>query len=639
MKTRRNVTRHLVRPLLWAGLAVNLGACASTPRPTAESAAPTVAEAQAFVARVDRELRELWTRSARAAWVNATYLGDDTDKLSAEAEEAVMAYLSETIPAATRFDGLAGVPDADARALSLLKRASTLPAPADPAERAELAETAVWLQSTYGKGKYCKPANAGGEKDGPAKDGPAKDGPAGGARESCQTLGELSKTLATSRDPAALLEAWTGWHAVAPPMRARYARYVELGNKGAREIGYEDLGDLWKSGYDMAPEAFEADVERLWGQVKPLYEALHCYVRGRLRKQYGEALVPAKAPIPAHLLGNMWAQEWSNIFPLVEPFPGEAPLDVTKALTDKGYSAKKMVETAETFFTSLGLEKLPATFWERSLFTKPADREVVCHASAWDVTYAGDIRIKMCIEQTEEDLVTIHHELGHNYYYVYYHQLPVLFQAGANDGFHEGIGDTIARSVTPGYLKQIGLLDTVSENPRAELNFLMKQALDKIAFLPFGKLIDQWRWDVFSGKTPATDYNKAWWGLREQYQGVAAPVARSEADFDAGAKFHVPGGTPYARYFLAAIYQFQFHKALCEAAGQTGPLHTCSIFGSQAAGDKLKAMLAMGASRPWPEAMAALTGGEAADAGPMLAYFAPLMDWLAEQNKGETCGW
>lgn len=587
---------------------------------------PTVAEATAFVDAVDGELKRLWQRAARAGWVNQTYITEDTDQLSAAAEETNMEYLSRMIPAAKRFDGLK-LPDDVARKLHLLKIASVLPAPSDPAERRELAQVAVGMQSTYGKGKYCPKPGGKGLK--------AKDG------KDCLTLQDLSNVLASSRKYDELLEAWTGWHAIAPPIKEKYRRYVELGNKGAREIGFKDLGALWRSGYDMPAEAFEADTDRLWTQVKPLYDELHCYVRSRLRDHYGKDRavkdkMSGKAPIPAHLLGNMWAQEWNNIYPLVEPFPGEASLDVTKKLKKMG--AVEMVKLGEKFFTSLGLESLPPTFWDRSLFTKPEGREVVCHASAWDVTYEGDIRIKMCIEPKEEDLITIHHELGHNYYYVYYHKLPVLFQQGANDGFHEGIGDTLVLSVTPGYLKEIGLLDKVSNNPKAETNFLLKQALDKVAFLPFGKLIDQWRWDVFSGKTPPSEYNKAWWDLRMKYQGVAPPVERTEADFDAGAKYHVPANTPYVRYFLARIYQFQFHKALCEQAGHKGPLHTCSIYGSKEAGNKLRAMLAMGASRPWPEAMKAITGQSAADAGPLLEYFAPLRTWLKEQTKGETCG-
>jgi peptidyl-dipeptidase A len=473
------------------------------------------------------------------------------------------------------------------------------------------------MTSDYGKGKYCPDRLKG----------------------KCLTLPDLSNIIATSRDWDTLVDAWTGWHSIAPPLKKKFERWTDLGNKGAKEIGFSDLGALWRAGYDMSPEEFEAETDRLWGQVKPLYDELHCYVRAQLRKRHGKDKIGDKAPIPAHVLGNMWAQEWQNVYDLMVPFPGQPSLDVTKKLKAQKVDAKGMVRMGEKFFTSLGMDPLPATFWDRSLFTKPADREVVCHASAWDIGNHDDLRIKMCIEPKEEDLITIHHELGHNYYYHHYYKLPILFQSGANDGFHEGIGDTLALSVTPGYLKTLGLIDQVPADDKGAINFLFKQSLSKIAFLPFGKLIDQWRWDVFAGKTKPADYNKAWWALRLKYQGVTPPVARSEADFDPGAKYHVPAGTPYTRYFLAHIYQFQFHRALCEAAGHKGPLHACSIYGSKAAGDKLKAMLALGASRPWQEAMQVITGQRQADPSALLEYFEPLRKWLKEQNKAEVCGW
>jgi peptidyl-dipeptidase A len=373
--------------------------------------------------------------------------------------------------------------------------------------------------------------------------------------------------------------------------------------------------------------------------VKPLYAELHCYVRSRLQQVYGKDRVPDGKPIPAQLLGNMWAQEWGNIYDLVEPFKGQPSLDVDAALVEQRQDPVKMVKLGEAFFSSLGFAPLPASFWERSQFSKPRDREVVCHASAWDVTSQGDLRVKMCIKPTGEDLVTIHHELGHNYYQRAYVDQPFLFQNGANDGFHEAIGDAIALSITPGYLKQVGLLSAAPKDEKGLLNVQLKMALDKIAFLPFGKLIDQWRWDVFSGKTPPEKYDEAWWALRTKFQGVAPPVARSEADFDPGAKYHVPANVPYTRYFLARLYQFQFHKALCDAAGFKGPLYECSIYGSKAAGKKLADMLALGQSRPWPEAYAVLTGTKKPSAGPMLEYFAPLRKFLREQTKGQVCGW
>jgi len=595
---------------------------ASVSPPGPAAAAPPAEDASAFVTKVDADLRKLWTNSSRASWINQNFITDDTEAISAAAEEASMEYLNHTIKDSMRFAGLK-LPADVARQLQLLRVSSALPAPSDPKKRAELAEIEVWMTSTYGKGKYCPERLA--------KDPKAK--------QKCLSLNDLEGILEKSRKYDELTDAWQGWHAIAVPMRDKYRRFVELGNEGAKEIGFKDMGELWRAGYDMSPEAFEADTERLWNQVKPLYEKLHCYVRGRLRDVYGKDKITDKGPIPAHLLGNMWAQEWANVYDLVVPYKSEPSLDVSKKLRDKKVSAKDMVRMGERFFTSLGLDPLPETFWQRSLFEKPQDRDVVCHASAWDVNFNNDLRIKMCIQPKEEDLITIHHELGHDYYYHYYYKLPILFQAGANDGFHEGIGDTLALSVTPTYLKDLGLLDKVPTGDKGDINFLMKQALEKIAFLPFGKLIDQWRWDVFSGKIAPADYNKAWWALRLKYQGVVPPVARSESDFDPGAKYHVPANTPYTRYFLARIYQFQFHRALCAAAGHKGPLYTCSIFGSKPAGDKLKAMLAMGASRPWPEALKAISGESRGDAEALITYFAPLEKWLDEQNKGQTCGW
>jgi peptidyl-dipeptidase A len=367
--------------------------------------------------------------------------------------------------------------------------------------------------------------------------------------------------------------------------------------------------------------------------VKPLYDALYVYTRAKLVKKYGASVVPPNGPIPAHLLGNMWSQEWTNIYPLLAPSSADAGYDLTEILKDRKTDARQMVRYGENFFTSLGLPKLPETFFERSLFTKPADRDVICHASAWDLDAKQDVRIKMCIEINAIDFETIHHELGHNYYQMAYAGQPYFYQDSANDGFHEAIGDTIALSVTPEYLKQIKLINK-TPSADADVALLLNRALAKVSFLPFGYLVDKWRWDVFSGKTKPADYNKAWWELRREYQGIAPPEPRTENDFDAGAKYHVAGSVPYARYFLATILQYQFHRALCRQAGYTGPLHRCSIYGNKEVGAKLQQMLAMGKSRPWPEALKALTGEDKMDATAIIDYFAPLKRWLDEQNKG-----
>jgi len=644
------VTRSALWPLALGGLLI--AACGDEQAtPTAPSATPSATatsaqkqsspeEAEAFMAKVDSELKALFIKRERAAWVSSNFITSDTEEISAEADRETMEYLAKTIKEATRFDGLELEP-ALARQFHLLKLAGTLPAPNDAAKTAELAKITSEMQSAYGKGKYC-PAEDGALRKALAKheeneDALACDTP--GEAGKGVSLGVLTKVMAGSRDEAALREAWMGWRKVAPDMKDDYARYVELGNEGAKEIGFADVGQLWRSGYDMEPEAFEKEVARIYDQVKPFYEQVHCYVRKKLAEKYGEELVPKGKPIPAHLLGNMWSQTWNNVADLAKPYPDAASVDVTAALKDKDYDEVEMVKTAEGFFTSLGLDALPETFWERSLFTKPTDRDVVCHASAWDVHYNDDLRIKMCIQRTGEELRVIHHELGHDYYFHYYFKEPILFQQGANDGFHEAIGDAIALSITPGYLAKIGLIEGGADDEQADLNYLMKMALEKVAFLPFGKLIDQWRWDVFAGKVEPATYNSEWWKLRTQYQGIAPPEARTDEQFDPGAKYHVPANVPYIRYFLAFIYQFQFQRALCKAAGFEGPLHKCSIYGNEEAGKKLKALLAMGASKPWQDALQAMSGERKADPGALLEYFRPLRKFLEEETKGEQCGW
>jgi peptidyl-dipeptidase A len=477
-----------------------------------------------------------------------------------------------------------------------------------------MSEIAASLESDYGKGKYCDAAGK------------------------CLDITAIEKVMGESRDPNHLKELWTGWHVVGAPMRKRYSRFVELSNQGARDLGFKDTGALWRAGYDMPPDQFSAEVNRLWEQVRPLYLSLFTFVRARLSQKYGPQLVPPDGPIPAHLLGNPWAQTWGNVFPLLGLPEKSRGYDLSELLRAKNLGAQGMVKYGENFYKSLGFEPLPKTFWERSLFVKPADRDVVCHASAWDMDNKDDVRIKMCIQIRDEDFVTIHHELGHNFYQRAYKSQPFLFVNGANDGFHEAIGDTIALAITPEYLQKIGLLDKVPP-PEADIPILLKQALDRVAFLPFGLLIDQWRWKVFSGEIKPEDYNKSWWELRLKYQGVVPPVARSETDFDPGAKYHVAGNVPYTRYFLAYIYEFQFYRAMCRESGFTGPLNRCTFFGSKQAGARLNKMLEMGQSNPWPEAMEALTGQREADAGAILEYFAPLKKWLDEQNKGMKVGW
>jgi len=581
----------------------------------ASSSAPTAADAKAFLGTVNETTMKLGIEASRAGWVQQTYITDDTEALAARANQAANDAGARFAKEATKYDHV-DVPPGERRELTVLKTSLVLASPSDPKESDELSKIMARLESMYGKGKWCPE--------------PSKP-------ESCRTIDDVTRIMATSRNERELRTAWEGWHTVAPPMRKDYERFVELSNKGAKELGFADTGAMWRAKYDMAPDAFTSELDRLWDQVRPLYVKLHAYARLKLREKYGE-VVPANGPIPAHLLGNIWAQDWTNVYPLVAPPNADPGFSLTDILKKRNMPALDMVRTGERFYTSLGFAALPNTFWERSLFVRPRDRDVVCHASAWDVDLESDLRIKMCIEQTADDFTTIHHELGHNFYQRAYKDLPVLFRDSANDGFHEAIGDTIALSVTPEYLVRIGLLDKAPDTSR-DIGLLMTRALDKISFLPFGLLIDQWRWKVFSGEIAPAAYNKAWWDLRLKYQGVAPPSARDEQFFDPGAKYHVPDNTPYTRYFLADILQFQFHRALSRIAGCQLPLNRCSIHGSTAAGQRLNAMLSMGLSRPWPDALDALTGTRQMDATAILDYFAPLSKWLDAQLDGKPVGW
>ena len=576
----------------------------------------TQGEADQFMKQAQDRLRDLTIKASRAGWVEENFITDDTEAMAADAQDQLAAATTELIEKAKRYEGVKMPPEL-ARQFLLLKLQNIAPAPKDPKLRREMSETATWLDGAYGKGKYCRKPDD---------------------KESCLDITAIEKILSESRDPEELKDLWVGWHKVGAPMRQRYARFVELSNQGAREMGFQDTGVLWRAGYDMKPEEFSAQTERLWQQLRPLYLSLHTFVRAKLVQKYGPQVVPPDGPIPAHLLGNPWAQEWGHIFDLMGLPENSSGYDLTKLLQAKNLDAKGMVHYGENFYKSLGFDPLPPTFWERSLFTKPKDRDVVCHASAWDPDFKDDLRIKMCIQVRDEDFVTIHHELGHDFYYREYKSQPFLFENGANDGFHEAIGDTMALSITPEYLKQIGLLETLPP-AEADIPILLRQALDKIAFLPFGLVIDQWRWKVFSGEIKPENYNQAWWDLRLKYQGVAPPIARTEADFDPGAKYHIPSNTPYMRYFLARIFQFQFYSALCKESGYQGPLNRCTFYNSKAAGAKFKKMLAMGTSQPWQDELEVLTGQRKIDATPILEYFAPLQKWLDEQNKGLHPGW
>jgi peptidyl-dipeptidase A len=630
-------------------LSLACSSCVLIGQNIADQNPPTAAEAKQFLDRANAELLKLTTAASHGEWTAETDITDDTEATTALLNEQGTARALALTAESHRFDHVDLPPDL--RRQIMLMQVGAPAAPKDPKLLAEETQLAAQLTGMYGKGKFCA--------DTPAGQQPGPDA-------NCMGIDAVSSIMAKSHDPQELTKLWVGWHAIGPPMRDRYARFIDLQNTGARELGYHDTGELWRAGYDMTPAEFSAEVERAWSQLEPLYRELHKYVRARLIAKYGKAADRPDGMIPAQLLGNMWAQEWGNIYDVVAPTDPKLaqfkPLDLESALkrqiaehdpaaapafatgvdlsSDKGHAAslaagREMVHYGENFFKSLGFAPLPSTFWERSQFVHPRDREVVCHASAWDIDAADDLRVKMCIEVNDDYFTTVHHELGHNFYQRAYNKQPFMFRNGANDGFHEAIGDSIALSITPAYLKTLGLAD--SEPPaEADIPLQLRTALDKVAFLPFALALDKWRWQVFSGEIKPADYNKAWWQLREKYQGVAPPVERSEADFDAGAKNHVPTNVPYIRYFLARIYQFQFYKAMCDASGYEGPLNRCSFYGSKAAGDKLNQMLEAGQSQPWQQTLKEMTGTDHLDAQPMLDYFAPLYGWLKEQNRAST---
>ena len=572
----------------------------------------TAKDAEIFLDKVEQQFIELGLEGSKVAWIYNNFITEDTAYLNAKSSQKITEAAVKYAIEASNFDDIDVSAD-QRRKLNMLKLSLVMPSPLDAKKSEELAQLGSKLNGMYGKGTYTNKAGV------------------------TLSLGEMTSTMASSRDYDELLEIWEGWRTISPDMKPLFARQSELGNEGAVSLGYKDLGVMWRSKYDMPADDFSKELDRIWGQVKPLYDDLHCYVRSELGKKYGEDKVPQNKPIPAHLLGNMWAQTWGNIYDLVAPDNADPGYDLTKQLAKNNYDEIKMVEGAEAFFTSLGFDPLPETFWTRSLFTKPKDRDVVCHASAWNLDAKDDVRIKMCIQKTGEDFAVIHHELGHNFYQRAYKNQSTYYQGSANDGFHEAIGDTIALSVTPKYLKQIGLIDSIPDESK-DIGLLLKMALNKIAFIPFGLLVDQWRWKVYSGEITPENYNTAWWELREKYQGVAAPVERDKNAFDPGAKYHVPGGTPYSRYFLAHIQQFEFHKALCEISGNTDAIHRCSIYNSKEAGAALNTVLEMGSSKPWQEAYKVLTGKEEMDATAVLDYFSPLQAWLKEQNQGKQCG-
>jgi len=575
-------------------------------------------ELDIFLNEVEKQNLELGPVISSASWISSNFITYDSQKVIADYGTRYTLDALEKARRASSFDELE-VSDEKRRMLNILKTSFVMPPPLDDELAAELSKITTSLEAMYGGGEHC-----------------FEDG-------NCYDLEAFEAIIDNSRNPEELLRAWSGWHEISRPMKPMYMRMVEIGNQGANDLGYQNLSDLWFSKYDMPSDEFLMETDRVWEEVKPLYEALHCHVRAKLNEHYGDEIVSNSNPLPVHMLGNMWGQSWSNIYDLVYPKQDEiSTVNLTKIIEERNLSEIDMVEYAEDFFISIGFEALPETFWERSLFVKPVDRSVVCHASAWNLDPANnDLRIKMCIEKNEEDFITIHHELGHIFYYQAYNHLPTLFQGGANDGFHEAFGDLLTLSITPEYLKKIDFINQ-EEADLAEEDFiglLMKQALEGVVIIPWALMLDKWRAGIFKGDITEDNLNESWWEMRKNYQGIVPPSERSEAYFDAGAKYHIPGNTPYTRYYLARIMQYQFHEALCKESGFEGYLHECSVYGNKDAGEKIISTMAIGQSLPWQDAFEKITGSRELSGESILSYYAPLKTWLDEQNQNRTCGW
>ena len=575
-------------------------------------------ELENFLNSVEQENKNDGPIIYSASWISSNFITYDSQKVIADYGTRYTLKSLERSREASSFDDVPTT-DEQRRMLNILKSSFVMPPPLNKELASELSSITTSLEAMYGSGEHCY-----------------EDG-------TCYDLEAFESIIDNSRDPDELLKAWQGWHEIGKPMKPMYMRMVDIGNQGSKDLGYKGLSDLWFSKYDMPAEDFLNETDRVWEEVKPLYDALHCHVRAKLNEHYGDDVVSKSGPLPVHLLGNMWGQSWSNIYDLVYTEESQQDsVNVTKIIEEKGLDEIDMVKYAEDFFLSIGFEPLPDTFWQRSLFVKPRDRSVVCHASAWNLDPANnDLRIKMCIEKNEEDFVTIHHELGHIFYYQAYNHLPTLFQGGANDGFHEAFGDLLTLSITPDYLTQIDFITEEEASVAKEdpIGLLMKQALDGVVGVPWALMLDKWRSGVFNGQIDETNLNSSWWKLREYYQGISTSTERSEDYFDPGAKYHIPGNTPYTRYYLARIMQYQFHEALCNEIQFDGLLHECSIYGSEKAGDKIISTMAMGESLPWQDAFENLTNSRQLSGKSILNYYAPLKDWLDEQNKNRTCGW
>ncbi|XP_017853861.1 angiotensin-converting enzyme [Drosophila busckii] len=574
--------------------------------------------AKEYLENLNKELALRTNVDTEAAWAYASNINDENEKKRNENAAELAKFLKEIAADTQKFNWRSYQSEDIKRQFKFLTKLGY--AALSESDYKELLETLSSMESNYAKVKVCDFKDA----------------------KKCDLAlePEIEEIITKSRNPEELKYYWREFYDKAgTAVRPQFEKYIELNTKAAHLNNFTSGAEVWLDEYE--DPTFEKQLEAIFAEIRPLYEQVHGYVRYRLRQHYGNEVVSEKGPLPMHLLGNMWAQQWSDIADIVSPFPDKPLVDVSAEMIKQGYNPLKMFQMGDDFFTSMNLTKLPKDFWDKSIIEKPTDgRDLICHASAWDFYLQDDVRIKQCTTVTQSQFFTVHHELGHIQYFLQYQHLPFVYRTGANPGFHEAVGDVLSLSVsTPKHLEKVGLLKNYKQDEEQRINNLFLTALDKIVFLPFAFTMDKYRWSLFRGEVDKSKWNCAFWKLREEYSGIEPPVVRTEKDFDAPAKYHVSADVEYLRYLVSFIIQFQFYKSACIKAGQYDPknpelpLDNCDIYGSAAAGKAFQNMLSMGASKPWPDALQAFNGERTMTGKAIAEYFEPLRVWLEAENK------
>ncbi len=442
------------------------------------------------------------------------------------------------------------------------------------------------------------------------------------------TANQIDDILRKSRDLGERQRVWIASKEIGRPLKPGLIELRDLRNQVAKEMGYSSYFALQVADYGMTVPEMMALLDSTLETTRPLFDQLHCWAKNTLATRYKKA--PPKM-IPAHWIGNRWAQDWPG---LIE----EASLDPLF----KGSSPETIVKSAENFYVSLGFPRLPDSFWKKSdLYPVPAGsaRKKNSHASAWHIDHAADVRSLMSVEPDEQWFATAHHELGHIYYYISYSTpaVPMLLREGANRAFHEAVGELakLASQQTP-YLIKVGVMPRGKE-PDATA-WLLQSAMDSIVFMPFSAgTMSHFERDLYEGNLPPSDWQKKWWDYAGQYQGVEPPVSRNDdALCDACTKTHInDDAAQYYDYALASLIKFQLHDHICTTILKQD-VRACDYSGNHEVGDFLRGILKLGATRDWRAVIQEATG-EPISPRAMMAFYQPLVDELSKRNAGKDC--